>query len=1215
MSDAANLPIGPRYALLGRLVTMGPRGVIPAGAVYVDTGVIVAVQSAGDLPPPGFEQAPRIRTGGSIYPGLIELHNHLSYNAMPLWDVPKKYTNSNQWKNHDDYRRLITKPSQVLGRSPGIVEALVRYVECRCLLGGVTTSQGITLANAGGIVSFFKGYVRNVEQATHPDLPAAGTRIANPDTGKAQDYLNTLGRNTCYLQHLSEGVDDTARSWFHRLQRGDGEWAITDALCGIHSTALEPGDFQIMGARGGTMVWSPLSNLLLYGKTADIRAVKDAGLLVGIGCDWAPSGSKNLLGELKVAWLVSEEQGGVFSPEEIVAMATVNAARILKWDRALGTIETGKLADLVCVQGQQGDDYLRLIRARETSISLVIIDGVPRAGQPRLMQAFQTGGEEIRIGRSLRVLHLAQEDAHPLVRDLSLTEATVRLRDALANLPALAARLDDALAHGFFAGSLDAQGSAWRVIPDFEEEDRLLEEALGLGSVPLADQVQPLALAGITVADDATFLRNIAAARNVPEFLKKALPGLYGLSIPLPDSAGFLLTAPTPLPPQLLATQSLKEVVRMSGELSLADRKTIVEQALILLQENYVHLPLKRAMHAVDPVQRLRLLRHRLEETHEEDLGPEIDFHDELTQIFNSLRDLHTTYRLPTPFKEKTAWLPFLIEETVEHGVRRYLITKVVANAGPDSLVEGVEALHWNGTPIDRVVDQNAQRQSGGNSAARHARGLNTLTIRPLVRGLPPAEEWVTLRYRGLNGQVHEWTQEWLVFEPGRSRASLNPEALLTEATALGLDAQTDDVQEARKVLFAGHVLLEEMRPQWPDSQQTFDSGTGLNTSLPTVFRAYPVSSAAGTFGYVRIFSFNVRNAREFVAEFVRLIGQLPRSGLIIDVRGNAGGLIHAAECLLQVLTAQRIEPQKAEFINTPLNLQLCRKWRESSSRFPNFSLGDWVDSIAQSVETGAMYSLGFPITPADAVNDIGQQYGGPKVLITDALCYSATDMFAAAFQDHGIGKVLGVDQNTGAGGANVWSHRLLLELMRSTPGGAAAPYAPLPHGADLRVAIRRMLRVGPKAGTLIEDLGVSPDRVHSMTRNDVLQGNVDLIAEAARMLAEMHEHSIKAAVDSSTALPSLRVDTHNVDWFTVLVNGRPRRSYDSGDGVTSIRLSELIGEGTAATAMVEVHGFRDSQLVAAARVKLDAPASSPPTPSPPGAPAEPAVTATETPR
>src|SRR6266576_2488082 len=48
-------------------------------------------------------------------------------------------------------------------------------------------------------------------------------------------------------------------------------------------------------------------------------------------------------------------------------------------------------------------------------------------------------------------------------------------------------------------------------------------------------------------------------------------------------------------------------------KLSKRDRLRIVQQALLLLEMNYVHLPLKRAMHAIDPIQRLRLLKFRLE--------------------------------------------------------------------------------------------------------------------------------------------------------------------------------------------------------------------------------------------------------------------------------------------------------------------------------------------------------------------------------------------------------------------------------------------------------------------------------------------------------------------------------------------------------------------------------------------------------------------------
>src|SRR5688500_20413054 len=52
---------------------------------------------------------------------------------------------------------------------------------------------------------------------------------------------------------------------------------------------------------GAKLVWSPLSNLLLYGKTAAVYDAIAAGVMVSLGTDWTPSGSPNLLTELKIA--------------------------------------------------------------------------------------------------------------------------------------------------------------------------------------------------------------------------------------------------------------------------------------------------------------------------------------------------------------------------------------------------------------------------------------------------------------------------------------------------------------------------------------------------------------------------------------------------------------------------------------------------------------------------------------------------------------------------------------------------------------------------------------------------------------------------------------------------------------------------------------------------------------------------------------------------
>jgi hypothetical protein len=193
-------------------------------------------------------------------------------------------------------------------------------------------------------------------------------------------------------------------------------------------------------------------------------------------------------------------------------------------------------------------------------------------------------------------------------------------------------------------------------------------------------------------------------------------------------------------------------------------------------------------------------------------------------------------------------------------------------------------------------------------------------------------------------------------------------------------------------------------------------------------------------------------------------------------------------ELILQTLTPRRVEPEPLQFLNTPLNLEICRRNGATSTWA---DLTQWVESMQQALQTGATLSAGFPISDPEACNAIVQKYFGPVVLITDALFYSTTDIFAAGFQDHEIGPILGADGNTGAGGANVWEHRFFVSDVLP---GAGSVYQLLPSGAGMRVSIRRTLRVGRRAGTPVEDLGVIPTERHFMTRNDVLNNNVDLI-------------------------------------------------------------------------------------------------------------------------
>ena len=166
--------------------------VFERGTVYVDGGRITQVAPTGSFPPPGFQDAPVIGTRGTIYPGLIDLHNHLSYDALALWQVPQLYTNRDQWGRHPDYRKLISGPMTVLGKTPGYVEAVVRYVECKSMLGGVTTAQGIALFSNQGITRHYRGVVRNEEETGEDDLPDAATKISDVEAEDAEKFLERL---------------------------------------------------------------------------------------------------------------------------------------------------------------------------------------------------------------------------------------------------------------------------------------------------------------------------------------------------------------------------------------------------------------------------------------------------------------------------------------------------------------------------------------------------------------------------------------------------------------------------------------------------------------------------------------------------------------------------------------------------------------------------------------------------------------------------------------------------------------------------------------------------------------------------------------------------------------------------------------------------------------------------------------------------------------
>ena len=540
-------------------------------------------------------------------------------------------------------------------------------------------------------------------------------------------------------------------------------------------------------------------------------------------------------------------------------------------------------------------------------------------------------------------------------------------------------------------------------------------------------------------------------------------------------------------PPDVMAAQRGVEMPAAAAEPLVLDggqRIEVVDALMNVLGGAYCHLPQKRAGYAVDPVQALQLLRRRC--VHLTD-G---EFHLAITGLVTSLRDAHTRYRGPAALRDHVAVLPFLIEHYGPEAQRTFVVSKVAEGAGirKRSFKKGVRLRYWNGIPFSRAVDLYADRETGGRPDARSARALESFTFRALDYGPPPDEEWVIIGYRTKDGVDDEVRIPWRLVTPGRAGTAVQPGS--GAGLKVAADPAAEAVRRAKKLMFSPEL--------WQADQAGRPGAAGAAGGwLPTEFqdtlaaRTVP-TTRHGELGYLRLWSFDVEDHEAFVAETIRLVRQLPQRGLIIDLRGNPGGLIWAAERLLQLFTPNRIVPTRFALLASPVTRAMA------TSPFNRLELEPWATSLDDAIATGELYSQPLPLTEPEWCNDIGQRYRGPVVAVADANTYSSGDLFAAGLVDNGIGPLVTVGQATGAGGANVWTDGMMRDALAGTPFA----FPPLPADVGFTLAIRRAIRSGPADGLPIEDTGV-PGIPYEMTERDLLDSNADLRDFCADVLAQ----------------------------------------------------------------------------------------------------------------
>jgi cytosine/adenosine deaminase-related metal-dependent hydrolase len=130
----------------------------------------------------------------------------------------------------------------------------------------------------------------------------------------------------------------------------------------------------------------------MFNVTCKIRKMIKAGVNVTLGTDSSATGSANLLAEMKFDRdLYRNMYGSELPPKLMFEMATINAARAFWIDKKLGSLDTGKLADILVLKGRHSNPYENLVSAEMRDIELLTLAGKPLYGEMRFLDLL--GGE------------------------------------------------------------------------------------------------------------------------------------------------------------------------------------------------------------------------------------------------------------------------------------------------------------------------------------------------------------------------------------------------------------------------------------------------------------------------------------------------------------------------------------------------------------------------------------------------------------------------------------------------------------------------------------------------------------------------------------------------------------------------------------------------------------------------------------------------------
>jgi imidazolonepropionase-like amidohydrolase len=415
-------PEGTTIITNGQLVDGTGAPPVPAATLIIENGRITYAGPAAGAPPvpPGAERIDA--GGGTIMPGLIEAHYHPTYfNVADLADLDIKYPVEYITLLASVNARLALECGYTAARSGGSLHNidvwLKRAIEEDLVPGPRLAASGREICGAGGLMDWnpefrkigMEGLVliingpdegrRAVRKLVKDGVEWVKTYptgdAAAPDTNDHHTLCMTFDEMHAVVREAhnhrmkvtghcraTEGIKNALRAGYDTIEHGTFmDQEALELLLERNTPVIPALQFEYASIVHGPEFAMPQAVIdghqeTLEGGAESARMILKAGGRLGMGGDygfaWNPHGHY----ARELTFFVRHVG---FSPLETITCATKTGAEILGRGHELGTLEPGKLADVLVVDGDVAEN-IALLEDRSRFIA-VLQGGIVKAGQ------------------------------------------------------------------------------------------------------------------------------------------------------------------------------------------------------------------------------------------------------------------------------------------------------------------------------------------------------------------------------------------------------------------------------------------------------------------------------------------------------------------------------------------------------------------------------------------------------------------------------------------------------------------------------------------------------------------------------------------------------------------------------------------------------------------------------------------------------------------